>query len=172
MPVVGDIPLSLRISEVLRRQGLGGGAKVRPEIRLLIRELLASLSKSHLLEPAVAYEHYTVKNMNDSQISLDGDKGIHGPLLPAIFPEARELAVMLCTIGSKLEEQVTEYSSNGETLRGMILDGIGSSAVDKLVAEVLGLIATEASLRGCEISSPVNPGMPGFPLTEQRNLLG
>jgi hypothetical protein len=172
VPVVGDIPLSLRISEVLRRQGLGGGAKVRPEIRLLIRELLASLSKSHLLEPAVAYEHYTVKNMNDSQISLDGDKGIHGPLLPAIFPEARELAVMLCTIGSKLEEQVTEYSSNGETLRGMILDGIGSSAVDKLVAEVLGLIATEASLRGCEISSPVNPGMPGFPLTEQRNLLG
>jgi len=172
MPVIRDIPLSLKTREVLRRQGLGGGAKVRPEIKLLIRELLASVKKARLLEPAVAYEHYTVKNMNDSQISLDGDKGIHGPLLPAIFPEARELAVMLCTIGSKLEEQVTEYSSNGETLRGMILDGIGSSAVDKLVAEVLGLIATDVSSRGYEIGGPVNPGMPGFPLTEQRNLLG
>ena len=172
MPVIRDIPLSLKTSEVVRRQGLGGGAKVRPEIRLLIRELLASLKKSHLLEPAVAYEQYTVKNMNDSQISLEGDKALHGPLLPAIFPEARELAVMLCTIGPKLEEQVMEYSSDGETLRGMILDGIGSSAVDKLVSEVLRLIATEASSRGYDISSPINPGMPGFPLIEQWNLLG
>jgi hypothetical protein len=53
----------------------------------------------------------------------------------------------------------------------MILDGIGSAAVDKLVLEVLSLIDSEVSSRGYEISSPVNPGMPGFPLTEQWNLL-
>jgi hypothetical protein len=56
-------------------------------------------------------------------------------------------------------------------MQGTILDGIGSAAVDKLVSEVLRLIATEVSSRGYEISSPVNPGMPGFPLTEQWNML-
>jgi hypothetical protein len=172
MPVICNIPLSLKTREMLRRQGLGGGAKVRPEIKLLIRELLASLKKARLLEPAVAYEYYTVSSMNGSQVSLEGDKAIHGPLIPAIFPEAKELVVILCTIGPRLEKQVTDYSKNGAALQGMILDGIGSAAVDKLVLEVLRRLASEVSSRGYEISSPVNPGMPGFPLTEQWNLLG
>jgi hypothetical protein len=172
MPVIRDIPLSLKTSEVLRRQGLRKGAAIRPEIRLSIRELLASLKKSCLLEPAVAYEFYAVRSMSDNQISLERDEVLQGPLLPAIFPEAKELAVVLSTIGPRLEKQVTDYSRNGATMQGTILDGIGSAAVDKLVSEVLRLIATEVSSRGYEISSPVNPGMPGFPLTEQWNLLG
>jgi len=172
MPVIRDIPLRLKTSEVLRRQGLGGGAKVRPEIKLLIRELLASVKKSRLLEPAVAYEYYTVRSMNDSQMSLDGNKAINGPLLTATFPEAKELAVILITIGPRLEKQVTDYSKNSAALQGMILDGMGSTAVDMMTPEVLRRLASEVSSRGYEISSPVNPGMPGFPLTEQWNLLG
>ena len=172
MPVIRDIPLNLKTREVLRRQGLGGGAKVRPEIRILILELLASLKKARLLEPAVAYEYYMVSSMNGSQISLEGGKAISGPLLPAIFPEAKELAILLCTIGPRLEKQVTDYSKSGEAMRGMILDGIGSTAVDIVTLEVFRRLASETSSRGYEISSPVNPGMPGFPLTEQWNLLG
>jgi hypothetical protein len=171
MLVIRDISLNLKTREVLRRQGLGKGAKVRPEIKTLIRQLLASLKKARLLEPVVAYEYYMVSSMNGSQISLEGDKAIQGPLLPAIFPEAKELAVLLCTIGPRLEKQVTDYSKSGKTMRGMILDGIGSTAVDMLALEVLRRLASEASSRGYEISSPVNPGMPGFPLTEQWNLL-
>lgn len=172
MPVIRDIPLSLKTGEALRRQGLGGGAKVRPEIKDLILELLTSVKKTRLLEPAVAYEYYTVSSMNGSQILLEGDKAIHGPLLPAIFPEAKELAVLLCTIGPRLEKQVTDYSKSDETMRGMILDGIGSTAVDMMALEVFRRLASEVSSRGYEISSPVNPGMPGFPLAEQWNLLG
>jgi len=172
MPVIRNIPLSLKTAEVLRRQGLRKRTKVRPEIRLLIRELLARVKQSRLLEPAVAYEYYTVKSMAGSQITLECNKAIHGPLIPAIFPEAKELAVILITIGPKLEKQVTDYSKNSAALQGMILDGIDSTAVDMLVMEVLRRLASEVSSRGYEISSPVNPGMPGFPLTEQWNLLG
>ncbi len=171
MPVIRDLPLSLSTSDVLRRQGLRREATVRPEIDRSIRELLASLRKSHLLEPAAAYECYAVKSMNSGQVSLDGNGAICGPLLPAVFPEAKELVVIVCTIGSRLERQVTEYSKSGEALRGLILDGIGSAAVDELVSEVLKLITAEVSRRAYEISSPVHPGMSGFPLAEQRNLL-
>jgi len=171
MPIIRDIPLSLKTREVLRRQGFSGHSKIRPEIKILIRELLASLKRAHLLEPAVIYEHYTVRSMNGSQISLEDNKTINGPLLPAFSPEAKELAVLLCTIGPRLEKRVTDYASQGEPLRGILLDGIGSAAVDKLILEAFKLIASEVSSRGYEISSPVNPGMPGFPLTEQWNLL-
>ena len=172
MPVIRDIPLSLKYTEeILRRQGLGRGAKVRTEIKSLISELLASIKKGHLLEPAVAYEHYPVTGIGPDQVSLEGNKAIHGPLLPATFPEAKELTVLVGTIGPKLEAQVTTFSKSGAALRGMILDGIGTAAVDMLVPEALRFIAAEVSSRGYEISSPVNPGMPGFPITEQWNLL-
>jgi hypothetical protein len=172
MAAVRDIPLTMETAEVLRRQGLRKGAKVRPEIRLFIREALSSLKKFRLLGPAAAYEYYMVSSVNDSRISLEGGKAIRGPLIPAIFPEAKELAAVVVTIGPKLEEQATDYSKNGEILRGMILDGIGSAPLDSLVPEVLRVIATDVSSQGYEISSPVNPGMPGFPLTEQWTLLG
>jgi hypothetical protein len=171
MPVIRDIPLSLKTRGVLRRQGLGGGAEVKAGIKSLITELLASVKKDHLLEPAVAYEIYPITAMNSTQISLEGDKAVHGPLLPATFPEAKELAIIFGTIGPRLEKQATDYTKGNEALRGMILDGIGSAAVDRLVLEACKLISGEVSSRGYEISSPVNPGMPGFPMTEQWNLL-
>jgi hypothetical protein len=172
MPVIRDIPLILDYNdEVLRRQGLGGGARVRPEIKKVITELLAEVAKERLLEPAVAYEYYPITAMDADRVSLGGNRVIAAPLLPATFPEARELIVLIGTIGPRLEERVTEYSKGGEALRGVVLDGIGTAAVDRLIPQALEFIAAEVALRGYEISSPVNPGMPGFPMTEQWNLL-
>jgi hypothetical protein len=170
MPVTRDITLSLNTGEVLRRQGFRGHSKIRPEIKNLILELLANVESAHLLEPVVAYEYHQVTGMSPKQISLKSDKAIQGTLLPTIFPEAKELAVLVCTIGPKLEKQVTDYSKSGETLRGMILDGIGSTAVDMLIPEACRLIASEALSHGQQASSPVSPGWPGLPLAEQWNL--
>lgn len=171
MPVVRDIPLNLKTGAVLRRQGLGGKARVRPEIKKLTQELLASIESEHLLETAVAYEYYPVTGMASGQISLEGGKAVHGPALPATFPEAKELMVLIGTIGPRLEKQASDYTKSGQALRGMLLDGIGSAAVDTLIPEAFKPIAAEVASRGYEISSPVNPGMPGFPMTEQWNLV-
>lgn len=171
MPVIRDIPLSLKTREVLRREGFRGQSKVRPEIKSLILELLAGIKKAHLLEPAVAYEIYTITAMNSSQVSLEGDKVVSGPLLPSLLPEAKELAIAVGTIGPSLEKQATDYINQGEPLRGLLLDGIGSAAVDSITREVCKFMASEASRRGYQVSSPINPGMPGLPITEQRQLL-
>jgi len=172
MPVIRDIPLKLDYNdEVLRRQGVGEPSRVRPEIKKVITELLAEVEEKSLLEPAVAYGYYPITAMDADRISLEGDKAINAPLLPATFPEAKELIVLIATIGPRLEKQVTDYSKSGGALRGMVLDGIGTAAVDMLIPEALKSIAGEVSSRGYEISSPVNPGMPGFPMTEQWNLL-
>ena len=171
MPVIRDIPLNLNMQEVLRRQGLGERINVQPRIKDLTQELLAGVESWKLLAPTAAYEKYPVTGMNGNRISLEGDKAIHGPALPAFFPGAKELAVLIVTIGPNLEKRVSDYTKSKETLRSLLLDGIGSAAVDTLIPEALKFIAAEVAARGYELSSPVNPGMPGFPLTEQGNLL-
>jgi hypothetical protein len=171
MPIIRDVSLSLKTGDVLRREGFQEYSKIRPEIKILIRELLASVQKAHLLESAIAYEIYTITEISQWQSSLEGKPGIRASLLSSILPQAKELAIAVCTIGPRLEKQVTEYTSQGEPLRGMLLDGIGSAAVDSLTEEVCKLIAREASSHGYEASSPVTPGMPGLPITEQWQLL-
>ncbi len=171
MPVIRDIPLSLKTGEVLRREGFREYSKVRPEIKSLILELLASVKNACLLEPAVAYKIYTITGMSRRQLSLEGNLVVQGPLLPSLLPEAKELAVVVGTIGPKLEKQAVDYISQGEPLRGLLLDGIGSAAVDSITQEVCRFMASEVSPRGYQVSSPINPGMPGLPITEQWLLL-
>jgi len=171
MPVIGDIHLNLKKNEVLRREGFKGYTRIRPEIKNIVLELLESTESTHLLEPTTAYEIYPVTGMDPEKVLLEGDAVVSGSLIPSTFPEAKELAAIVCTIGPGLEKQVTEYSQGGETLRAMLLDGIGSAAVDTLAHEACRFISGEASKRGLQGSSPVNPGMPGLPITEQWNLL-
>jgi len=170
MPIIHDIRLSLKMKELLRREGIREYSKLMPEMRSLIRELLASIKNEHLLEPAIAYEIYSITEVRQDQLSLEGNAAVHGQLLSSVLPEAKELAAVVCTIGPKLEKEVTDYFGKKEPLQGLLLDGIGSAAVDSLSQEVCKLMMHEASSRGYQASSPLNPGMPGFPISEQWQL--
>ena len=170
MPVIRDIPLSLKTKEVLRREGIKEYSRLRPEMRTLIGELLASIKNDHLLEPAIAYEIYSITEVGHHQLRLDGNAALHGRLLPSVLPEAKELAAVVCTIGLRLEKKVAYYFSKKEPLRGLLLDGIGSASVDCLAYEACQFVRREALSRGYQTSSPLNPGMPGWSISEQWRL--
>ena len=167
MPVIRDIPLSLKTKDILRREGISDYSRVRPEIAGVLRELLATTSEEHLLEPAIAYELYAITQVSHDRLSLENNAVLHGSLLPSVLSSAKELAVVVCTIGPALEKRATDYFSRDETLRGMLLDGIGSAAVDSLIQEVCKLVEQEASSSGYQVSSPLSPGMTDFPISEQ-----
>lgn len=170
MPVSHDVPLTLGMEQVLRRQGIGQHLKLQPEIMVLLRELLAGVNALYLLEPAIAYELHSITEVHHDQLCLEGNAALHGPLLPSVLAEAKELAVVVCTIGPRLEEEVADYFDKKEPLRGLLLDGIGSAAVDSLAREACQVIRGEASSRGYKASSPLNPGMPGWAISEQWHL--
>lgn len=171
MPVIHDIPIQLKKKDILRRQGFRGQKKVKDKIEEVIGELLDSLEETRLLKPAATYETYHIVEMQSDRAVLEGGGEVNGTLIPSTFAEAIEITAMVCTIGPGLEKQVTKYSRSGEALRGTLLDGIGSAAVDTLAQEVCRSIAREVAPRGLQAGSPVNPGMPGLPITEQSNLL-
>ncbi len=171
MPVIRDIPLRLKTAEVLRREGFRRHTKIRPGIKNLILELLARVKHDHLLEPAVAYQIHAITGTSREQLSLEGKRAVHGPLLPSLFSEARELAAVVCTIGHRLEREVADYFNRDKALQGLLLDGIGSAAVDSLIEEVCKLMMAEALSHGYQASSPIGPGMPGLPIAEQWQLI-
>ena len=170
MPIVRDILLNLQLDELLRSPVFGKSSKLKSEVKDLMHELLTRVNDSHLLEPAIAYEIHKISKVGHDRVSLESGAVLHGSILPSVFLEAEEMAVVVCTIGPRLVDQVTDYFSSDEPLRGLLLDDIGSAAVGSLVAEACRLISHEASRRGLQASSSLSPGGVRFPILEQWRL--
>lgn len=170
MPVIRSIHLKLEMQEVLRHEGIRLPSKLTPEISALLHELLASVEDQHLLKPAIVYEIHDIAQIDHSGLRLKDNKILKGSFFSSIISTAEELAVAICTIGPNLEKKVSDYFQSNEPLRGVLLDGIGSAAVDLLAQETCKLVAQKASSRSYQTSSPLNPGMSGFPLSEQWQL--
>lgn len=171
MPILRDISLTLEMDSILRRQEIGPHSNLRPELMAVFEELLASVGNLHLLEPAIAYEFHLIDEKCREQLSLPVNSDGDCLNLPPLLSKAEEIVAVVCTIGSRLEKKGKYYSKNGEPLRALILNGIGSAAVDSLAREACHLISRQASNRGYQISSPFSPGMPGLPISEQKYLL-
>ncbi len=170
MPVIHDIPVTLDTGELLRHQGMAGCSRPRAEITTLMHEVLESIREQQVLKPAIIYESCEITGIFQDRICLKDDLALHGWLLPARFSLARKITVIVCTIGPKLEQAAAEYFRKGEPLRGLLLDGVGNAAIDSVVREACRLVRDEASSYDYQISSPISPGAPGFPVSEQYSL--
>lgn len=170
MPVIRDVNVHLELHNILRRQGIRGRSS-RPEMVAITEELLEEMKELHLLEPVFTYHVYPISEIKDEQMRLKNGAIISGKLLPSVLSKSKEIATTVCTIGPQLENKVAEYLKEGEALRGLLLDGIGTAAIDTLTVQSCKSLRQEALSHENQASSPLSPGMPGFPISEQRTLL-
>lgn len=170
MAIIRDVNLDIKLNNILRRQGIRRRSS-RPEMVAKTRELLEEVKEMHLLQPISSYNIYPIAEIKKNQVRLNNEEIINGELLPSILSQSIEFVTVVCTIGPRLENKVAEQLKNGEPLRGLLLDGIGTAAIDTLTVQICKTLREEAISRGNQASSPLSPGMPGFPITEQQTLL-
>lgn len=167
MPLIRDIVLNIRMEAVLRRLGRGESSSLKPEMRVVLNELLDSLGDLHLLKPAIVYEFHIISRLSHEGVVLENGIMLNGSVFNSILKYAREIATIICTIGPRLEERIAYFSAQKDPLRALLLDGIGSAAVDSLVQKVCDVMSREASSLGYQASSRISPGIPGLPISEQ-----
>jgi hypothetical protein len=137
-------------------------------MKTAIDELKALVEEGGILQPVMAYEVYPVAEITDSHLALGGTETIlQGNLFPRLLGEASEVAVVACTIGPRLEEMVASYFRDGESLKGLLLDGIGSAAAGAVGSAACRRINQLAQERGLQPGSPVSPGGASFPISQQ-----
>ncbi|MFC1845784.1 hypothetical protein ACFLYM_00015 [Chloroflexota bacterium] len=171
MPVVCDIVITLDTEQVLRHQGMADQNPPNQHILKVLESVIEEANRSELLKPAVAYEIYGVTDIGRNSIDLSNGRTIHNTLIPSILPRIKELAVIVCTIGSGIEKKASQLFQCGEPLKGLLLDGTGNAALDTLAGEACRIISQQVSSRGLQTSSPLSPGMPGLAISEQQNLV-
>ena len=89
-----------------------------------------------------------------------------------VFRKASHLAFAVCTIGPSLEEESLRCSEAGSSLQALVLDAIGTVAVESIADETSEMIRTRAAGLGLKGGVRFSPGYGKWPLEGQRFLFG
>ncbi len=163
MEIVLDLELQLESWRVLQALGVPSGRK---EKRLeLVEELLPR--GRELVEPVILYDLFPVEEVHPGEVVLK-EVRLRSKGLAKLWAQAQEVALILCTIGPALDEQVSAHFVASDPLRGLVLDAIGTAALEGLAEEACRLIAEVAKGKRWEASAPLSPGNLDWGLEEQR----
>src|SRR5918995_378044 len=81
-----------------------------------------------------------------------------------------EITAGVCTIGDALERRASELWDARELPLAMMLDSVGSGAVESLAEYVNDQLCADGIARGVKVTNRVSPGYGGWDVGEQRLL--
>lgn len=149
--LLSQIPVEIEYRQVLRYLGEPGTQEFPlKELEKRIREII-SLGRA-LIHPTAAFSTMTAANFKE----LNGCTGV---------------SVIAVTAGKILDEQVEKYSRAGETTSAVVLDAVGTVAVEQAAKWVVNLTARQQGLRGLYPTPRYAPGCGGFELHHLPELL-
>jgi len=162
---LSGLDLELDMSAVLLCQGTDPSGQLSPERQTsLNRELLRESRR--LLEPSLVYYLFPLREVREAEVVIHEGATFHGHLLADRFGLAKEVALEVCTVGAALDERVARYREEGDQVRAVLLDGIGTAAVGELAEKAHALIVDLAKDRGWVASAPFQPGQLDWPLAD------
>lgn len=84
--------------------------------------------------------------------------------------KAEKIAFFLCTAGPAIGEWSRKLMSGEETLKGYIIDVVGSEVVESAMDSIQNLLETEMKQKGLFITNRYSPGYCGWNVSEQKKL--
>jgi hypothetical protein len=85
-----------------------------------------------------------------------------------IFAHAKKVALCICTIGPQLESESTQLMKSGELIKALILDAIGSEAVEQVARQSDRVLCEKAKDMNLWPSKRFSPGYKSWIIEEQR----
>jgi hypothetical protein len=161
------VPLAVDPDEVLRFQGYKAGIDIPPADVLALFDEALALGRT-LMRPRAVLRRFAVARDGDRLVA-DGVT-LTIPRIAERWGAVDEIVAGVCTIGDELESRVSALWDERELPLSMMLDSVGSGAVESLAEYVNDLLCQEGIARGTKVTNRVSPGYGGWDVTEQRLL--
>lgn len=99
------------------------------------------------------------------RVVMSARRGLPGS---TTFDPDLPLALVVCTVGPALDARIEQHTRTGESARAMVLDAIGSAAVEELADRSNGRICERALSAGLKPDVRRSPGYGRWAIEEQR----
>ena len=165
--VLDDIPLAIDPDEVLRFQGYKAGIDIpSADVRALFDEALV-LGRT-LMRPRAVVRTLRVRQDGDRLTAAGVTLAI--PRIAERWGAIDEIVAGVCTIGEALEQRAGTLWEARELPLAMMLDSVGSAAVESLAEYVNDQLCQEGIARRVKVTNRMSPGYGGWDVAEQRLL--
>jgi len=163
--------LRLKITPDLEEVKSRVRARKGDEVKGLTETLLEEAKG--LIRPKVVYEFYNIKGVKKDRIVFEGDWALEWEAQSPCFSfeGVRKVALLAGTIGPYLEKRVEELFRESTPLKALLLDEIGSAALEVLLDEAWEFIDSIVREESFKAGTPMSPGMPGLPIEAQREIV-
>ena len=159
--------VSIKEKEVLRLLGYRGREATGEVKRILTRE---NEEGEQLLNPQVLYSRKKVKGQGDGVIALSGGLVLNIGSTALEWKGSEYLWVVICTIGTALENRVDELFAQGDFPTALVLDTVGSVAMEGIANETNYFICRQERSKGNRVGARASPGYGKWSLADQRVL--
>jgi hypothetical protein len=166
--VLEDLPLRVDRDEVLRFQGYKKGVDVPDSVVLALFDEALALGES-LIEPRMVYRAVGVTGQGPAIIDAGGET-LHIPEIGRLWGSLEMVGAGICTVGTAIEERVRELWDQRELPLAVMLDSVGSAAVESLAEYANDLVCQAAIPAGLKVTNRVSPGYAGWDTAGQAAL--
>jgi len=166
--VLENVPLRVDRDEVLRFQGYKKGIDIPDAAVLLLFDEALALGES-LMDPRVVYRAAPVTGQGPDVIETAGQR-LHIPEIGRLWGSLEAIGAGVCTVGSAIEARVRGLWDRRELPLAVMLDSVGSAAVESLTEYANDLLCQAAIPAGLKVTNRVSPGYAGWDTAEQASL--
>jgi hypothetical protein len=166
--VLDDVPLRVDRDEVLRFQGYKKGIDVPDDAVLALFDEALALGES-LMEPRVVYRAARVTGQGPDLIEAGGER-LTIPEIGRLWGTLEAVGAGICTVGSAIEDRVRALWGSRELPLAVMLDSVGSAAVESLAEYANDLLCQAAIPAGLKVTNRISPGYAGWDTVEQAAL--
>ncbi|MEG6523551.1 Vitamin B12 dependent methionine synthase activation subunit [Desulfotomaculum sp. 1211_IL3151] len=154
-----QIALKIPPAKVLRYLGIKNSTDHWPE---LLRQIEAVIQAGKVLATPTAA-------ITQVPFCLEQQGVVIGSMPDLVLGDAAlrkisAVSVVAVTVGEAIEQEVTRLFNKGETTKGVIMDAVGTVAVEELSEQVIGLAARQMGVRGLYATAKLGPGYQDMPL--------
>ncbi|MFC1847269.1 vitamin B12 dependent-methionine synthase activation domain-containing protein [Chloroflexota bacterium] len=168
MNLLEDFKIVISEREVLRYQGYKKPLPLRDDVaEILIKSIEAGYK---LIRPKAVYTQLSVIGIDDGVIRLDNDSILNLGSSIEYFRKSSHIGIAICTSGPALEERVSELLSCGEFAEALMLDSVGSVAVECVADLVNNSICQTANRLNMKVGARFSPGYGRWNLRDQEAL--
>jgi hypothetical protein len=168
--VLDEVPLRVDRDEVLRFQGYKQGIDVPDAAVLSLFDEALALGES-LMEPRVIYRAVAVTGQGPDRIEAGGER-LHIPDVGRLWGPLDQVGAGICTVGAAIEQRVRRLWDERELPLAVMLDSVGSAAVESLAEYANDLLCQAAIPAGVKVTNRISPGYAGWDTAEQAALFG
>jgi len=150
----------------LHSLGYSDSHKVPARIVSLVNESIENACD--IIEPACSYIVRDVEWVQGSVVSIQGSViFFESKIIAGLMEQCEKAALFIVTIGSRLEEMVSQLARERLVLQARVLDAIGSVAVESMADYAQDMVSKVASTKGLYISRRFSPGYCDWDINQQ-----